>query len=359
MESFKGSLKAFFDSLDAQIFVFQETKIGSNLKEVKDDLLHIDGYESFWSPCKKRPGYSGVVTYVKTGLTVDARCEFGNPEFDCEGRIMMTDHGSFLLFNVYFPNSGNGDRLDYKMDFYRWFENICDGYLKEGRQIVIAGDVNTTHRDIDIWCPEKLEQGLFAEERKWMDHLFTRIDTEPFVDSFRELHPFSRKYSWWDVKSNLRITDQGYRLDYFLLNKKFFEEVLQSDMMTEQLGSDHCPIFLTLKPQTVPAVSKPPTLSSDLIKARQPKISSFFKPKSQSAPIAIAAPSAAPSDPSNTNEKPVAANETTQNTATQTSLGLSEPNARETIREKRERDQESALEDPEPKRPKLAEPVDN
>jgi exodeoxyribonuclease-3 len=256
--------------------VFQETKVGSAIKDVEDTLMHVDGYESFWSICSKRPGYSGVVTFVKKGLTVDARHEFGKAEFDCEGRVMMTDHGSFVLFNVYFPNSGNGDRLSYKMDFYRWFEGLCDDFLKSGRKIIIAGDVNTTHKEIDIWCSDRIQQGLFGDERKWMDHFFSRSESEPFVDTFRTLHPTSRKYSWWDVKSNQRITDQGYRLDYFLVNQSFVDQVLESDMITEQLGSDHCPIFLVMQPQTVPTVSKTPLLSSDKIKARQPSILSFF-----------------------------------------------------------------------------------
>lgn len=191
---------------------------------------------------------------------------------------MMTDHGSFLLFNVYFPNSGNGtERLEYKMEFYRWFERILDSYLEKGRKIIIAGDVNTTHHEIDIWCPEKLRAGLFVTERKWMDRFLSDRDgKEPFVDTFRKLHPDAAKYTWWDVKSNMRITDQGYRIDYMLVNEKFFDEVVNSEMMTEQLGSDHCPIYITLKPQTTPTVTKFPALSSERIKARQPRINAFF-----------------------------------------------------------------------------------
>lgn len=285
-------MKAYFDSLDAEVFVFQETKVGSTMKDLEDSLLHIEGYESFWSLCTRKPGYSGVATYVKKGLTVDARREFGRSEFDCEGRVMLTDHGSFVLFNVYFPNSGNGDRLDYKMEFYKWFENLCDEYLKQGRQIIVAGDVNTTYGEIDIWCPEKLKQGLFEVERKWMEHLFCeRTDSEPFVDTFRHLHPTWRKYSWWDVKSNMRITDQGYRLDYFIVNQKFLAQIIDSDMMTDQLGSDHCPIVLTLKPQEVPQTkNKIHQLSSEKIRASQPKISSFFT-KQKKAPTPLPAPS--------------------------------------------------------------------
>lgn len=278
VEAFKGSFKAFLDSLDAEVFVFQETKVGSTLKDLEESLLYVEGYESFYSLCTKKAGYSGVATYVKKGMTIDAKSEFGEPSFDCEGRVMMTDHGSFLLFNVYFPNSGFGaERLEYKMEFYRWFERILDSYLEKGRKIIIAGDVNTTHHEVDIWCPEKLRDGLFSTERKWMDRfLGDRDGKEPFVDTFRKLYPTAAKYTWWDVKSNMRITDQGYRLDYLLVNEKFLGEVVNSEMMTEQLGSDHCPVYITLKPQATPTVTKFAALSSERIKARQPRINAFF-----------------------------------------------------------------------------------
>lgn len=264
--------------MGAEVFVFQETKVGSTLKDLEESLLYVEGYESFYSLCTKKAGYSGVATYVKKGMTIDAKSEFGEISFDCEGRIMMTDHGSFLLFNVYFPNSGGGpERLEYKMNFYRWFERILDSYLEKGRNIIVAGDVNTTHQEIDIWCPEKLRDGLYAVERLWMDRFFGERDgKEPFVDTFRKLHPTAPKYTWWDVKSNMRITDQGYRIDYALVNEKFMDQVLESEMMTEQLGSDHCPIYVVLKPQITPTVTKYPALSSERIKARQPRISTFF-----------------------------------------------------------------------------------
>ena len=362
--------------------MFQETKVGSTMKDLEDCLLHIDGYESFWSLCTRKSGYSGVATFVKKGLTVDARREFGRPEFDCEGRVMMTDHGSFLLFNVYFPNSGNGDRLDYKMEFYKWFESVCDEYLKQGRQIVIAGDVNTTHGEIDIWCPDKLKQGLFDVERKWMDHFFSeRTNLEPFVDTFRALHPTSIKYSWWDVKSNLRITDQGYRLDYFMVNKSFMRQIVESDMMTDQLGSDHCPLFLILKPQKVPPTTKLHPLSSEKVRASQPKISSFFSvaskkslsPKSQITPDASPSSSLStasvskPAAPSNGVKEaiPSATGAFSTPTTTSTETGDSSEDSSTTTtskehREKRERTMEVAdapqEEDaPEAKRPKLAE----
>jgi exodeoxyribonuclease-3 len=340
VESFKGSLKAYFDSLNAEIIAFQETKVGDKIETVEEGLLHVEGYESFWSICKRKAGYSGVVTYVKKGLTVAARADFGRIEFESEGRLMMTDHGSFVFFNIYFPNSGNGDRLEYKMDFYKWFEGICDSLLAEGRKIIVAGDVNTTHTELDIWCPEKLTSGgLFKEERVWMDHLFERTDKELFIDSFRKLHPTLRKYTWWDVKSNQRVTDQGYRLDYFLINESYFDQVKESEMMTDQLGSDHCPIYLELQPQSVPPVTSIIPLSSEKIRARQPKILSFFAAVKKK-PAPIAAPSALP--PATQSES--------STTAQITLIDLPEPASKE----KRERENETIVEDsPETKRAKL------
>lgn len=272
------------------------------MNSIDEALLHVDGYESFWSVCKRKSGYSGVVTYVKKGLTVAAKNEFGRKEFDEEGRVMMTDHGSFLFFNVYFPNSGGGERLGYKMDFYKWFEELCDDYLSQGRKIIVAGDVNTTHTAQDIWSPDKLTSGLFKDEIVWMDHLFQRQDKEAFVDTFRHFHPTAKKYTWWDVKNNMRIVDQGYRLDYFLVNTSFLPQVKESEMITEQLGSDHCPIYLVLEPQAVPTVTSIPTLSSEKLRAKQPKISSFFSSAKKSA----STPSPSSSQASSTAAPPAA-----------------------------------------------------
>lgn len=285
VEAFKGSFKAFLDSLEAEVFVFQETKVGSTLKDLEETLLHVDGYESYYSLCTRKSGYSGVATYVKKGLTVDAKATFGKIEFEEEGRVMMTDHGSFVLFNVYFPNAGRDEhRLDFKMSFYRWFEDIIDSYVAQKKNVIVAGDVNTTHKEIDIWCPERLHQGMYSTERKWMDSLLgEREGKEKFIDTFRFLNPTAARYTWWDVKQNLRITDQGYRIDYLLVNESFNDQVLKSEIMKEQLGSDHCPIYLVLRPQSVPIVSKPPSLSSEAIKARQPRISSFFAKASSKA----------------------------------------------------------------------------
>lgn len=335
-------MKAYFDSLDAEIIAFQETKVANNMAQIEDVVIHIEGYESFWSICKKKPGYSGVVTYVKKGLTLDAKNEFSRKDFDDEGRVIMTDHGSFLFFNVYFPNSGNGDRLPYKMDFYRWFEELCDGYLAQGRKIIVAGDVNTTHSELDIWSPEKLTSGLFKDERVWMDHFFQRQDKEAFVDTFRKLHPTARKYTWWDVKNNLRIVDSGYRLDYFLVNASFMPQVQESEMMTEQLGSDHCPIYLILEPQQVPERTSVPALSSDKIRAKQPKISSFFSVAKKTTTAASSSGGSLTTTTSKTSE-----------TIITTDLGKIEPDD-PPVKEKQSRPSSTSTHlEPEPKRLKL------
>jgi exodeoxyribonuclease-3 len=151
---------------------------------------------------KKTKGYSGTATFVKSGLTHDAKVAFGTAQFDDEGRVVMTDHGAFVLFNVYFPNSGKvrlflssvnkqykqtvlssdskgEDRRQFKVAFYHWFRGICDDLIAKGRQVIVCGDVNTTHKEID-YHGQKL---IFSdEERGWLDLMF---DKSQFVDMFR------------------------------------------------------------------------------------------------------------------------------------------------------------------------------
>lgn len=165
-----NALQSFIKSHNADIYCFQETKMTAD--QLDHSLQFIEGYESFWSFCKTKKGYSGVVTYARTGITIDAQAGFGVQRFDDEGRIMMTDHFSFVLYNIYFPNSGMGpERLQYKMEFYEAFLEKCIDLRKQGKHVVVVGDVNTPFEDIDIWNPEyQNSPTVFPQERKWYAH---------------------------------------------------------------------------------------------------------------------------------------------------------------------------------------------
>lgn len=267
-------LEAFFASYSADIVCFQETKINS-FNWLDDDLSHVNGYESFWAFPKRRKGWSGVVTYCKKGLTIDAKNSFGVRKFDEEGRVVMTDHQTFVLFNVYFPNAGRGEeRLKYKLEFYEWFRKLClDLVQNQQRNVIIVGDVNTAHKEIDVHRPDSSATGFLPEERQWIDEFLA----SGFIDIFRYLHPTTIAYSWWDPKSSKRIEDKGWRLDYAFVNSKFVHEVVECVYLKNVFGSDHCPLILTLKskPQLGPHSS--PELSSDNLRKRQGKIRSFFE----------------------------------------------------------------------------------
>ncbi|PRP76787.1 exodeoxyribonuclease III [Planoprotostelium fungivorum] len=262
----EGGLKGLFDRHSADVFCMQETKVDSTV-DLSRELTHVEGFESFWSHCKTKK----VVTFARIGKTKDASTSFFNePRYDQEGRIMMTDHGSFVLFNIYFPNGGRGiERHEYKMGFYKAYEKRCKELVEQKRNIVTVGDVNTAFAEIDIHNPKEKEKspcsGFLPDERQWMEDFFSA----GFIDTFRHQHPGeSGHYTWWDVKKNMRPSDKGWRIDYSIVNEDFISQVKDSKIMKEQHGSDHCPISIQ--------VEDPPDLNINFI----PPLSSRVKDKS-------------------------------------------------------------------------------
>eukprot|EP00743_Colponemidia_sp_Colp-15_P005702 GILK01006130.1.p1 GENE.GILK01006130.1~~GILK01006130.1.p1 ORF type:complete len:430 (+),score=47.73 GILK01006130.1:191-1291(+) len=213
-------------------------------------LATIEGYESYWSFTKGNKGYSGVVTYCRVA-PLHAQEGFGVSEFDQEGRCVMTDHGSFVLFNVYFPNSGAGDdRMKYKVAFHEAFQAEVEKLLHQGRNVIVTGDVNIAHSELDVWHPAKFmakqSAGCSTQERNWIDQFLEC----GFKDAYRELHPNDKVFSWWDQRNvRARICNEGWRIDYFFVSSSFFGQVVESDILTKIVGSDHCPITLVLKEQ--------------------------------------------------------------------------------------------------------------
>eukprot|EP00742_Colponemidia_sp_Colp-10_P008738 GILJ01009482.1.p1 GENE.GILJ01009482.1~~GILJ01009482.1.p1 ORF type:complete len:410 (+),score=50.76 GILJ01009482.1:23-1231(+) len=242
------SLNELFKKLDADIYCFQETKMTETMLDYS--LATIEGYESYWSFTKGNKGYSGVVTYCRVA-PLHAHEGFGVSEFDQEGRCVMTDHGSFILFNLYFPNSGSGDdRMKYKVAFHEAFQSEVEKLLHQGRNIIVTGDVNIAHTELDVWHPAKFmakqSAGCSTRERNWIDR-FLKCG---FKDAYRELHPNDKVFSWWDQRNvRARICNEGWRIDYFFVSSSFFDQVVESDILTKVVGSDHCPITLLLKEQ--------------------------------------------------------------------------------------------------------------
>lgn len=240
----KGFLNSFKE-VNADIFAVQETK----LQEIKitDEMKHIDGYESYLYCATVKKGYSGVACYSRIKPR-HINYSLGKPEYDSEGRVIEMDFGDFIFFNVYFPNGQmNDERLQYKLDFYRDFFEYADTYKDQGRSLIIAGDYNTAHNEIDLANPKKNEQysGFLRIERDWLD----RIVENGYIDTFRHFNPDTIKYSWWSYRFSARAKNIGWRIDYFFVT----EDIIQKGWIKEAFidndiyGSDHCPIGLVLE----------------------------------------------------------------------------------------------------------------
>lgn len=236
----KGFL-GWFTGLDADIVCVQETKAAAS--QVPASLRDIPGYQSYFTtPVQK--GYSGVGLWSKhPPKTVSTA--LGVKRFDEEGRLIEADFGSFILFNVYFPNGKASDeRLQFKMDFYDTLLARLVKLSKAGRQLVICGDVNTAHTEIDLARPQENSavSGFLPEERAWIDKLIA----SGFIDSFRRFHKEPGNYTWWDLKSSARSRNVGWRIDYFFISAGLSGRLKDAFIQSAVYGSDHCPVGIEL-----------------------------------------------------------------------------------------------------------------
>lgn len=226
------------------ILCLQETK--AHPEQLPKELISIDDYESFFSHSKIKKGYSGVAVYSKI-KPQEVKDGFGIPKFDDEGRILILDYKEFILFNIYFPNGKmSEERLQYKMDFYDAFLEYADNLLKQGRKLIICGDVNTAHKEIDLARPKENEKtsGFLPIERQWIDKFLSH----GFVDTFRMFNDQPGNYTWWDMQSRARERNVGWRIDYFFVSENFKNNVKNAFIIPEVMGSDHCPVGIEIIP---------------------------------------------------------------------------------------------------------------
>ncbi len=237
----KGAL-GWFTEMRPEILCLQETK--AQKEQLDDELVNIDGYTSYFCSAKRK-GYSGVAIY--TSLKPNkVTYGFGNKTFDGEGRVLEAQYDEFTLFNVYFPNGkASKERLKYKMDFYDAFLKVIVSRAKQGQNVVICGDVNTAHKEIDLARPKENEKvsGFLPEERAWIDKVIDR----GFLDTLRIFNDKPEQYTWWDMKTRARERNIGWRIDYFIVNKALGNSVTDAFILPEIEGSDHCPIGIDLK----------------------------------------------------------------------------------------------------------------
>lgn len=236
--------KGFFDWFKTEspdILCLQEIK--ALPEQVPPHIRNIPGYNIFWNSAEKK-GYSGVLTFSKQKI-IDTKKGFGINKFDSEGRTLITEFPSFVLFNIYFPNGKkNKERLDYKMDFYDTFLSYADNLKIKRKNIIVCGDFNTAHKEIDLARPKENEKisGFLPIERKWID---TFID-HGYIDTFRYFNKESGQYTWWDMKTRARDRNIGWRIDYFFVNKEFLPQIKKAFIQKNVTGSDHCPIGINI-----------------------------------------------------------------------------------------------------------------
>jgi exodeoxyribonuclease-3 len=236
--------KGFLDFVTAQqpdILYVQKTKI--QLEQLTPEMKDVGGYRSYWSMAEKK-GYSGVATYTKPE-PVSVQTTFGTGALDAEGRVVHAEYPDFHLFNVYFPNSGMGpERLAHKMTFYDDFLGLTERLRKAGKGVIVCGDVNTAHTELDIARPKENEKspGFLPEERAWV----TKYLGHGYHDTFRLFVSEPGHYTWWDMKRGARARNVGWRIDYFFVSDELRGRVKAAGIMPHVQGSDHCPITLEL-----------------------------------------------------------------------------------------------------------------
>ncbi|GKH45784.1 exodeoxyribonuclease III [Anaerotruncus massiliensis (ex Liu et al. 2021)] len=233
----KGFLD-FFNAENADVFCLQETKMQPGQAD-----LDLPGYEQYWNSAVRK-GYSGTAVFTRIP-PLSAAYGIGLPEQDSEGRAITLEFEDFYLVTVYTPNAQRElTRLDYRMEW----EDAFRAYVKaldEKKPVVICGDLNVAHEEIDLKNPKpnRGNAGFTDEERQKL----TELLASGFVDSFRALYPDAvGAYSWWSYMYHARANNAGWRIDYFLVSERLRGEIRDSRIRAEIFGSDHCPVELDL-----------------------------------------------------------------------------------------------------------------
>lgn len=229
----------FFNEVDADIFCIQETKLQEGQIE-----MDLPGYHQYWNYAEKK-GYSGTAIFSKKEA-LSVKYGIGIDEHDHEGRVITLEFEDFYFVTVYTPNSQDGlKRLDYRMQWEDDFLAYLKG-LEEHKPVIYAGDLNVAHKEIDLKNPKtnRKNAGFTDEERSKMD----KVIESGFIDTFRHFYPDQEQiYSWWSYRFKAREKNAGWRIDYFMASKALKERLEDAKIHTSVMGSDHCPVELTLK----------------------------------------------------------------------------------------------------------------
>ena len=233
----KGFLD-FFKEVDADVFCIQESKMQAGQLD-----LELEGYHQYWNYAEKK-GYSGTAIFTKKE-PISVSYGIGIEEHDKEGRVITLEFEDFYMITVYTPNSQNElARLPYRMTW----EDAFLAYLKKlekTKPVVFCGDLNVAHKEIDLKNPKtnRKNAGFTDEERE----KFRTLLEAGFVDTFRHFYPeMENIYSWWSYRFSARAKNAGWRIDYFVVSECLKDRLVDAKILTEIMGSDHCPVVLEM-----------------------------------------------------------------------------------------------------------------
>jgi exodeoxyribonuclease-3 len=242
--SSKAGFMPWFSSSDADLIAFQEVKARPD--QLSDELLSPAGFSCTYItyPALKK-GYSGVCTYSRR-KPISVNYELSSTKWAQEGRLIHLEFNEFHFLNIYFPNGQrDDDRLEFKLGYYEEFLNYAQS-LRKTRPIVVCGDFNTAHREIDLAFPEAFENtsGFLPVERAFL----TKMIGLGYIDTFRAINGDAPgNYTWWSYRAGERARNEGWRIDYFFISNELEKNLVNAWIEPQVLGSDHCPIGLELK----------------------------------------------------------------------------------------------------------------
>jgi exodeoxyribonuclease-3 len=238
--------KGFLDWLNAtqpDILGVQETK--AHPDQLSEALRQPEGYYSYWASAEKK-GYSGVAIYSKTEPN-QVQIGLGIEKFDTEGRTIIAEYDDFVFIATYVPAASQGiEQVPFKLEYADALLDYCNGVRESGKAVLFCGDINISHKEIDLARPKQNEKttGFLPEERAWMDKLFG----QGYLDSYRAFYPEQEEaYSWWSLRTAARQRNMGWRLDYFILSPDLKSRLEAAEIHSDVIGSDHCPVSITLK----------------------------------------------------------------------------------------------------------------
>jgi len=241
IRSVHDNLVKFLKDYDIDILALQEIKIHGG--DITDKIRYIKNYYSFFNPADKK-GYSGTAFYTKIKPSKIEQ-GLGQREFDSQGRVISANIGGYEIVNLYFPHSSRDlSKLDFKMDFNKTAIKFIESKLSQ--KLIICGDFNVAHNEIDIARPKQnmKNAGFTQIERDF----FSKLLNVGLVDVYRKKHPKKQEFTWWSNMFSCRTKNIGWRIDYFLTRPNLYNKIKTAEISTEVFGSDHCPILIELHP---------------------------------------------------------------------------------------------------------------